>query len=145
MQIHISCLVEWIQHNNGPWWRHQMETFSALLALCAGNSPVTGEFPSQRPVMWSFNMFFDLRLKNGRVNNRNAGDLRRHCAHYDVTVMQSHQRRCVLGQQTWSHRLCTGVTFQTETPVYRQTIIQILATLELNVTFSKLLKNTAPQ
>ena len=29
-----------------PWWRHQMETFSALLALCAGNSPVTGEFPS---------------------------------------------------------------------------------------------------
>ena len=31
------------------WWRHQMETFSALLAICAGNSPVTGEFPSQRP------------------------------------------------------------------------------------------------
>ena len=29
------------------WWRHQMETFSALLALCEGNSPVTGEFPSQ--------------------------------------------------------------------------------------------------
>ena len=26
------------------WWRHQMETFSALLALCAGNSPVTGVF-----------------------------------------------------------------------------------------------------
>ena len=32
------------------WWRHQMETFSALLALCAGNSSVTGEFPAQRPV-----------------------------------------------------------------------------------------------
>ena len=31
-----------------PWWRHQMETFSALLALCAGNSPVSGEFPSQK-------------------------------------------------------------------------------------------------
>ena len=29
-----------------PWWRHQVETFSALLALCARNSPVTGEFPS---------------------------------------------------------------------------------------------------
>ena len=28
------------------WWRHQMETFSSLLALCAGNSPVTGEFPA---------------------------------------------------------------------------------------------------
>ena len=39
-----------------------METFSALLALCAGNSPVTGEFPSQRPVTWSFDVFFDLRL-----------------------------------------------------------------------------------
>ena len=43
-------------------WRHQMETFSALLALCAGNSPVTGEFPSQRPVTRSFNVFFDLHL-----------------------------------------------------------------------------------
>ena len=31
-------------------WCHGIETFSALLALCAGNSPVTGEFPSQRPV-----------------------------------------------------------------------------------------------
>ena len=40
-----------------PWWRHQMETFSALLALCAGNSPVTGEFPSQRPVTRSFDVF----------------------------------------------------------------------------------------
>ena len=37
------------------WWRHEMETFSALLALCAGNSPVTGEFPSQRPVTQSLN------------------------------------------------------------------------------------------
>ena len=42
------------------WWRHQMETFSALLAICAGNSPVTGEFPTQRPVMRSFDVFFDL-------------------------------------------------------------------------------------
>ena len=44
------------------WWRHQVETFSALLALCTGNSPVTGEFPAQRPVMRSFDVFFDLRL-----------------------------------------------------------------------------------
>ena len=40
------------------WWRHQMETFSALLALCAGNSPVPGEFPAQRPVTRSFHVFF---------------------------------------------------------------------------------------
>ena len=51
------------------WWHHQMETFSALLALCAGNSLVTGEFPSQRPVTWSFDVFFDLRL-NKRWNKQ---------------------------------------------------------------------------
>ena len=45
-----------------PWWRHQMETFSALLALCAGNSPVSGEFPAQRPMTRSFDVFFDLHL-----------------------------------------------------------------------------------
>ena len=44
------------------WWRHQMETFSALLALCVGNSPVLGEFSAQRPVTRSFDVFFDLRL-----------------------------------------------------------------------------------
>ena len=44
------------------WWRHQMETLSALLAICAGNSLVTGDFPYQRPVTWSFDVFFDLRL-----------------------------------------------------------------------------------
>ena len=38
-----------------------METFSALLAICAGNSPVPGEFPAQRPVTQSFDVFFDLR------------------------------------------------------------------------------------
>ena len=46
----------------GCTWCHQMETFSALLAPCAGNSPVTGEFPAQRPVTRSFDVFFDLRL-----------------------------------------------------------------------------------
>ena len=51
------------------WWRHQMETFSALLALCAGNSPVTGEFPAQRPVAWGFDVFFDLRL-NERMSKQ---------------------------------------------------------------------------
>ena len=48
------------------WWRHQMETFSALLALCAGNSPVTGESASQRPVTQSFDIFFDLCLNKRR-------------------------------------------------------------------------------
>ena len=42
-------------------WRHQMETFSALLAICAGNWPVPGEFPTQRPVTRNFDVYFDLR------------------------------------------------------------------------------------
>ena len=53
-------------------WRHQMETFSALLTICAGNSPVTGEFPAQRPVTRSFNVFFDLRL-NKRLSKQSRG------------------------------------------------------------------------
>ena len=69
-----------------PWWRHQMETFSALLAICAGNSPVTGEFPAQRPVTQSFDVFFDLRL-NRRLSKQSWGwwfetpscSLWRHC------------------------------------------------------------------
>ena len=49
----------WIPQH--AWWRYQMGTFSALLAICAGNSPVPGEFPGQRPVTRSFDVFFDLR------------------------------------------------------------------------------------
>ena len=45
---------------HGAFGRHQMETVSALLAICAGNSPVTGEFPTQRPVARSFEIFFGL-------------------------------------------------------------------------------------
>ena len=64
-----------------------METFSALLVLCAGNSPVTGEFPSQRPVTRIFDVFMICALINCCVNNRGAGDLRRQRAHYGVIVM----------------------------------------------------------
>ena len=46
-----------------------METFSLLLALCAGNSLVTGEFPAQRPVTQSFDVFFDLHL-NKRMSKQ---------------------------------------------------------------------------
>ena len=69
------------------WWRHQLETFSALLAICAGNSPVPGEFPTQRPVTRRFDFSLICARINGWVNNREAGDLRRHRAHYDVIVM----------------------------------------------------------
>ena len=58
--MRISGLSKWLKRS--PWWRHQMKTYSALLALCAGNSLVTSEFPPQRPVMRSFDVSFDLRL-----------------------------------------------------------------------------------
>ena len=50
-------------------WRHQMETFSALLPICAGNSPVTCEFPAQRSVTRNFDVFLDLRL-NERLSKQ---------------------------------------------------------------------------
>ena len=50
------------EHKILSWWRHQMETSSALQALCVGNSPMTGEFPSQRPVTRNSDVFYDLRL-----------------------------------------------------------------------------------
>ena len=52
-----------------------METSSALLAICAGNSPVTGEFPAQRPATRSFNVFFDLCL-NKRLRGGGGGGLK---------------------------------------------------------------------
>ena len=54
--------------------------------LC-GEFTGPGEFPAQRPETQSFDIFFDLRLNNRWVNNHEAGDLRRHHAHYDVSVM----------------------------------------------------------
>ena len=49
-----------------------METFSALLAICAGISPVTGEFPAQRQVTRSFDIFFDLHL-NKQLSKQSRG------------------------------------------------------------------------
>ena len=69
------------------WWRHQMKTFSALLAICAGNSPVPVNSPHKGK--WRGALMFSLICVwiNGWVNNREAGDLRCYRAHYDVTVM----------------------------------------------------------
>ena len=54
------------------WLRHQMKTFSALLHISAGNSPVPGEIPEQRPLTRSFDVFFDLRL-NKRLSEQSRG------------------------------------------------------------------------
>ena len=76
-----------------PWWRHQMETFSASLALCAGHSPVTSEFPVQRTVTRSFDVLFDLHL-NKQLSKQSWGwwsempshTLWRHCNDIDAVL-----------------------------------------------------------
>ena len=96
----LSCIEKpkWLHHSNA-WWRHQMEAFSALLAICA---PHKGQ--------WRGALVFTLICVwiNGWVNNREAGDLRRNHAHYDVTVMEEwftpklHYVHSVFTTPTWS-------------------------------------------
>ena len=67
-----------------------MKISSAVLAFSVwGNSPVTDEFPVQSPVTRSFDVFFDLCVNQQLSKQWDAGDLRRHCAHYGVIVMYS--------------------------------------------------------
>ena len=72
-----------------------METISALLALCAGNSPITGDSPHKG--QWRGALMFSLIYAwiNGWVNNRETGDLRRHRALSDAIVMK-YTRFCIL-------------------------------------------------
>ena len=84
-----------------PWWRHQMERFSAQLAICAGTSPVPGEFPTLRPVTRSFDDFFDLRL-NKRLSKQSWGwwfetlsrSLWRHRNAYQNSITMGSWRGC---------------------------------------------------
>ena len=77
----IFSITQKPSSDHDTWWRHQMETFSVLLAICAGNSPPKGQW--RGALMFSF-IFAPI---NGWVNNRDADDLRRHRTHYDVIVM----------------------------------------------------------
>ena len=88
-----------------PWWRHQMETFSALLAICAGNSPVTGEFPTKRPVTRGFDVFLDLHL-NKQLSKQSWGwwfetpsrSLWRHC---NATDCLGYTNEYILAPHYW--------------------------------------------
>ena len=69
-----------------PWWHHQMETFFALLVICLGISPVSGEFPTQSQVTRKFDFLFDMRLYKplskqlrGWWFETPSGPLWRHC------------------------------------------------------------------
>ena len=63
--VPVTGIVWIIVSGSFAWWRHRIETFSALLAIWAENSSVTGEFPTQRLVTRSIDVFFDLRLNEG--------------------------------------------------------------------------------
>ena len=77
-----------------PWWRHQMETFSALLAFCEEiqrsllNSPHKGQWRGTLMFLWS------APHPNGWANHPGAGDLRHHPVQYDFTVMWYFYRNC---------------------------------------------------
>ena len=77
-----------------------------VTGLCEGNSPVTDEFPSQRLVTWRFDVFF--AWTNGWVNNRDAGDLRCHRTHYDVTVVFQNNNK---EETVPSQRFCNAQSF----------------------------------
>ena len=82
------------------WWRHQMDTISALLAICSGNSPVN----SPRKGQWRGALMFSFICVwiKGWVNNREAGDFRRYRSHYDSDLwIHSFPNSAVLH---WSYR-----------------------------------------
>ena len=89
LNVYLTNLKNLNQHLAAyiSWWRHQREAFSALLALCAGNSPVPVN--SRHKVQWRGALMFSLICVwiNGWVNNREAADLRRPLSYYDVRVM----------------------------------------------------------
>ena len=76
-----------------------METFSALLAICAGNSPT-------HKGQWRGTLMFSLIYARGWY-------LRRHRAHYDVIVMLNNQS-CYSGttgrakEAEWRQNHCQG-------------------------------------
>ena len=125
LKLHFHPMIYW-QIEYAAWWRHQMETFSALLVICAGNSPASGELPAQRPVTRSFDVFFDLFLNNGWKNSREAGDWRRYSAHYDVIVMVYSP---LIGGSTFTNTLgcrvfnwCRGIIYSYTSSCNRVTI-----------------------
>ena len=99
-----------------------METFSVLLALCAGNSPVNSEFPAQRPVTRSFDVFLICTWINGWVNIREAGDLRRPRVHYYLTVMKEWWRIKSVNQRQHSFLLKAVLPYRTKR-LARQTVV----------------------
>ena len=91
MQLHLITWCREMFYPGNASWCQQMETFFALLALCEGNSPVTGEFLLQRLVTRSFDVFLDNRLSKPsrhRWFETPPRSLVRHC---NVQICNCHQ------------------------------------------------------
>ena len=91
---HSHCIAEYVY----SWWRHQMETFStfsALLAFVRGIDRWPVDSPHRGHWRWALMFSLIWAWTNGWANDQDAGDLKRHPAHYDVTVMSSrHVKLC---------------------------------------------------
>ena len=104
------------------WWRHQMETFSALLAFCAGKSPAIGEFPTQKPVTWSFDVSLICAL-NKRLSKQSWGwwfetpscSLWRHRNELLMTVKRCSRKWCT----NWNGNVVTGFTGSCHSDYFR--------------------------
>ena len=81
-----SPVMAWIKLSRNMMTSSNGNIFRVTGPLCGAFTGFRWIPPAQRPVTWSFDVFFDPRLYDGWVNNRKTGDLRRHRAHYDVAV-----------------------------------------------------------
>ena len=104
-----SCCHQLLMvHDDVTKWKH----FPALLGLCEGNSSVTGEFPSQRSVTRSFDVFFDLSL-NKRLSKPSRRRwfetaLRSLWRHSNNVLRKTH-RYCASGPQPFNWMNNRGV------------------------------------
>ena len=86
-------------HDDVIKWKH----FPRYLPFVRGihRSPMNSPHKGQ----WRWALMFSLICAriNGWVNNGEAGDLRRHLGHYNVTLMQSHYTISLCPTVQWTH------------------------------------------
>ena len=144
-------MIRWFIHDDVIKLKH----FPRYWPFCAGNSPVTGEFPSQRPVSGVWYFLRSTPKKNGSVNNRNAGDLRRHRAHCGVTLMmpphfmrgwvQTDRNHCPDKVHSMSFReWCSSFFMELTTVLHHTNLIQCHTIITKSI-FSKILTLDTPQ
>ena len=104
-------------------WRHQMETFSALLAICTENSLVTGEFSSQMPLKRSFDVFFYLRLNKplGKQWRRQWFETPSHSLWRHCNVLQD----AVCLNDTYTRFMCDIIVFSWVRVIYLPILVTV--------------------